>query len=80
MKLKINENLLKKVNKKIQYPNLIINQKEIKIRIRDNIRTTNDYSPSIFSFSYDQKSPNKLINSTKKKNSFFNNSIKFYGF
>ena len=75
MKLKINENLLKKVNKKIQYPNLIINQKEIKIRIRDNIRTTNDYSPSIFSFSYDQKSPNKLINSTKKKNSFFNNSI-----
>ena len=74
MKLKINENLLKKVNKKIQYPNLIINQKEIKIRIGDNIHKKNDNSPSSFSFSYDQKSPNNFFN-TPKKNRFVKNSI-----
>ena len=61
MKLKINEKLLKKVNKKIQYPNLKINQKEIKIRFGDNIRLKNDCSPSSFSFSYAQKSPNNLF-------------------
>ena len=74
MKLKINEKLLKKVNKKIQYPNLKINQKEIKIRFGDNIRLKNDCSPSSFSFSYDQKSPNNLFN-TPKKYSFVKNII-----
>lgn len=74
MKLKINEKLLKKVNKKIQYPNLKINQKEIKIRFGDNIRLKNDCSPSSFSFSYDQKSPNNLFN-TPKKNNFVKNII-----
>ena len=74
MKLKINENLLNKVNKKIQYPNLKINQKEIKIRFGDNIRLKNDCSPSSFSFSYDQKSPNNLFN-TPKKYSFVKNII-----
>ena len=78
MKLKINEKLLKKVNRKIQYPNLIINQKEIKIRIGDNIHKKEDYFPSSFSFSYDQKSPNKLFNTPKKNSlvkSSFNNRI-----
>ena len=74
MKLKINEKLLKKVNKKIQYTNLIINQKEIKIRLGDNIRKKRDNSPSSFSFSFDQKSPNNLFN-TPKKNSFVKKSI-----
>ena len=66
MTLKINEKQLKKVNKINPFPNLIINKKEIKIRLQDNSGISNDYYPSLFSFSYDHKSNNRFYNITKK--------------
>ena len=66
MKLKINENLLKKMNNKFAFPNLIINQKEITIKEQDNIDISNDFSPLAFSFSLDQKIINKYSKITKK--------------
>ena len=66
MKLKINENLLKKMNNKFAFPNLIINQKEITIKEQDNIDISNDFSPLAFPFSLDQKIINKYSKIAKK--------------
>ena len=66
MTLKINEKQLKKVNKINPFPNLIINKKEIKIRLQDNSGISNDNYHSLFSFSYDHKSNNRFYNITKK--------------
>ena len=54
------------MNKINPFPNLIINKKEIKIRLQDNSGISNDYYPSLFSFSYDHKSNNRFYNITKK--------------
>ena len=54
------------MNKINPFPNLIINKKEIKIRLQDNSGILNDYYPSLFSFSYDHKSNNRFYNITKK--------------
>ena len=74
MKLKINENLLKKMNNKFAFPNLIINQKEITIKEQDNIDISNDFSPLAFSFSLDQKIINKY-SKIAKKNSTGQNGV-----
>lgn len=74
MKLKINENLLKKMNYKFAFPNLIINQKEITIKEQDNIDISNDFSPLAFSFSLDQKIINKY-SKIAKKNSTGQNGV-----
>ena len=74
MKLKINENLLKKMNNKFAFPNLIINQKEITIKEKDNIDISNDFSPLAFSFSLDQKIINKY-SKIAKKNSTDQNGV-----
>ena len=74
MKLKINENLLKKMNNKFAFPNLIINQKEITIKEQDNIDISNDFSPLAFSFSLNQKIINKY-SKIAKKNSTGQNGV-----
>ena len=74
MKLKINENLLKKMNNKFAFPNLIINQKEITIKEQDNIDISNDFSPLAFYFSLDQKIINKY-SKIAKKNSTGQNGV-----
>lgn len=74
MKLKINENLLKKMNNKFAFPNLIINQKEITIKEQDNIDISNDFLPLAFSFSLDQKIINKY-SKIAKKNSTGQNGV-----
>ena len=74
MKLKINENLLKKMNNKFAFPNLIINQKEITIKEQDNIDISNDFSPLAFPFSLDQKIINKY-SKIAKKNSTGQNGV-----
>lgn len=77
MNLKINEDLLNKINTRKKYPNLMIKRKEIKIRNKDVIADSTDISPSAFSFSLEQKNI-KLIKSINKKdliNSYFNKKI-----
>ena len=74
MNLKINENLLNKINKNTQYPNLIIKRKEIKIRNKDLVSNSMDVSPLAFSFSVEQKN-SKLVNAIIKNN-FMNSYIK----
>ena len=74
MNLTINENLLNKINKNTQYPNLIIKRKEIKIRNKDLVSNSMDVSPLAFSFSVEQKN-NKLVNAIIKNN-FMNSYIK----
>ena len=61
MKLKINENLLNKTNKRTVYPTLNIKMKEIKLRNKKSIINSSDNSPSAFSFSLDQNN-NKIFN------------------
>ena len=61
MKLKINENLLNKMNKRTVYPTLNIKMKEIKLRNKKSIINSSDNSPSAFSFSLDQNN-NKIFN------------------
>ena len=73
MNLKIIENLLNKIDKKIKYPNLIVKRKEIKIRNRDTTANSMDIPPLAFSFSLDQKS-GKYINNINKNN-FLNDYI-----
>ena len=74
MKLKINENLLNKISRKIIYPSLIIKRKEIKIRNKEMDNNSNDFSSYAFSFSLDQKN-NKNFYNVLNKNSFIKSYI-----